>query len=236
VKEWVTDLTTEVMPTSQTTGLEQMRNCRLMRCSRGYAIHSGLPGLAELQSEATAMFQTAQKHEWWEIGTGESQIATIDEDRTNSQPRRRAFTTPGGRIQQELYHAPSLLSFLSSETGLALERKADTGSYSYYMQPGDFIGLHRDGPGCDIAALTVLYDSSTQAEKSGGLLIYPDRVDESIYSIRQDPSHGAVLVKMLPGQTLIILGGLIPHQLIPVRRGQLRIVSALCFKLTNGQG
>lgn len=83
----------------------------------------------------------------------------------------------------------------------------------------------------DVAVLTVLYDSSTHAEQAGGLLIYCDRIDEFIYSIRKSPSYGAEFVKMLPGQTLLLLGGLIPHRLIPVRSGQFRIISALCLQI-----
>jgi hypothetical protein len=231
----VTEIKTDVLRRIRSPTLDQMRNSRLMRSSGGYAMYSGLPGFEDLRAEATALFQTAKKHEWWEVGTGELKEATIDEDRTISQPRRHVFSTSGGPIQQKLYRDPSLLRFLSAETELALKPKADHGSYSYYVQPGDFIGLHRDAADCDLAVITVLYDTSTHAEQAGGLLIYRDRLDESIYSIRESPSYGAELVKGLPGQTLLLLGGLIPHRLIPVRSGQCRIISALCFRLSANQ-
>lgn len=227
----VNKVATEELASTDAHVLDRTRNSRLMRHSRGYVIYAGLPGFEELRSEATALFQTARKHEWWEAGTGESKQATITEDRTDSQPRRHLYSAPGGPIQQKYYHDPALLRFLSAETDLSLKPKTERGSYSYYLQPGDFIGLHRDSVGCDLAVLTVLYDSSAQTEKAGGLLIYCDRIDESIYSIRKSPSYGTEFVKMLPGQTLLLLGGLIPHRLIPVRSEQFRIISALCFQI-----
>src|SRR5215467_15077560 len=95
--------------TCNSRATETMFNSRLMVRSQGYAVYNDLPGFQELRTEAKLMFPSAEKREWWEVGTGESRSATIDDDRINGQPRRHALSTPGGNTQRSIYHAPSLL-------------------------------------------------------------------------------------------------------------------------------
>jgi hypothetical protein len=37
-------------------------------------------------------------------------------------------------------------------------------------------------------------------------------------------------VKLAVGETIVFFGGWVPHRLLPVREGQVRIISVLCFR------
>jgi hypothetical protein len=85
--------------------------------------------------------------------------------------------------------------------------------------------------GCDIAVVTVLRDDSSPLTISGALVLYPTRWNEPLSAIRRRPESGAVTVKLSPGQSAVLCGGLVPHALLTVARGQRRIVSTLCYSI-----
>ena len=63
--------------------------------------------------------------------------------------------------------------------------------------------------------------------------LWPERAEEPLSAIRADPGRGAVLRRLGPGQTLLLMGGMVPHALLPVRSGQLRFISVLCFRVSD---
>jgi hypothetical protein len=39
-----------------------------------------------------------------------------------------------------------------------------------------------------------------------------------------------VPVPLRPGQTVVMLGGIVPHHVLPMAQGQVRVVSVLCYR------
>ena len=51
--------------------------------------------------------------------------------------------------------------------------------------------------------------------------------------VRAAPGEGMALVKACPGQSIVILGGLVPHRVLPLGAWGQRVISALCFSATT---
>ena len=150
-------------------------------------------------------------------------------------PERRFLSSSGGVVQDSFYRAPWVLAFLRELTAAELVPSGERGTYSYYVRPGDFLGLHRDIVTCDVAVITCLSNGTIDNASDGGhLCLYPERIDEPLSAIRATPEKGALKLLLKPGQTIVMYGGIVPHALLPVTPGQERIVSVLCYKIPNG--
>ena len=103
------------------------------------------------------------------------------------------------------------------------------GTYSYYCRPGDYLTIHRDIATCDVAVITCLEEEGI-ASSGGKLCVYPSRVHESLAQVRRDPTRGALPLRLAPGETVVLFGGLVPHCTLPVVAGQNRVVSLLCYR------
>lgn len=194
-------------------------------CSGGFAVYEGLLAPeteAELLREATEEMEYAQHQENWEPNADEWRGGT---------PERKLLTSSGGGVQDALYESESLQSFLGQLCQCCVVPSGNRGSYSYYARENDFLGLHRDIDTCDVAVICCLYDNGVPDSSGGSLILYPWRFDDPLSAIRDQPAAGALEVKLNAGQTLVILGGQVPHRIQPVHAGQVRIVSVLCFRL-----
>lgn len=202
---------------------EAVRNSPLMR-QGGFGVYEGLAErgvLAGMLDEAVALSANA----------AECHVAISDgEEVRGGRPARRFLTSSGGPVQQRFSTAPFVLRFLRSVTHQSLQPTGELGTYSYYARPGDYLAIHRDIVTCDVAVITCLSDAPCTA-RGGGLHLYPDRLFEPLSTIRVTPAHGACLVKLTAGQTIVLYGGLVPHALQPVDAGQVRIVSVLCYRV-----
>lgn len=159
----------------------------------------------------------------------ESDVAVDDgEEVRGGSPARSFLSATGGDAQDAFYQSPWLAGFLGELLGMPVAPTGDRGTYTYYARPGDYLALHRDVEACDVAVISCLYDGSS--EEGGSLRLYPGRIDERLSEIRRDREAGAVGLRLRPGQTLVLLGGLVPHEVLPVAAGQTRIVSVLCFQ------
>lgn len=150
-------------------------------------------------------------------------------------PSRSLLTAGGGPIQDAFYADPLLHDILSQLCAARVVPSGTRGSFNFYSRPGDYLGLHRDINECDVALITVLHDTASPGE-GGTLVAYPNRHTEPLSAIRVNPRIGAEAVCALPGQSIVIAGGLIPHCVLPTVPSQLRIISALCFQLDNQRG
>jgi len=161
-------------------------------------------------------------------------VPTSDrEEVRGGTPARRFLNASGGPVQEAFYKAPWLLSLLRDITSPSLVPTGPLGTYSYYARAGDYLAIHRDIVSCDVAVITCLSDAS-EAHASGGMLcLYPERLLEPLSAIRATPESGARKLRLKPGQTIVMYGGIIPHALLPVSRGQARIVSVLCYRLLS---
>ena len=147
------------------------------------------------------------------------------------RPARRFLTALAGPTQAAAYGAPGMLALLSAAAGAAVEPTGDAGTYSYCGRPGDFLALHRDIETCDLAVITRLRDTLDARRVDGARCLYPERCPEPPSRIRAMPALGALAVRVAPGQTLAILGGVIPHAPLPVAPGQERIVFIVCYRV-----
>lgn len=196
----------------------------LFRGGPGFAVYADLPDAstcARLLEEAQDAYRQAARQELGEGDAAEGRGGT---------PRRRLLTAGAGPVQDEMYRATWLADALSAAVGVRLVASGGRGSYSYYARTGDHLGLHRDIETCDLATITVLHDNSSPSDQGGALLLYPGRTGEPLSAIRRRPRDGACLVKVMPGQTIAMWGGIVPHAVLPVAAGQVRIVSVLCFQ------
>jgi hypothetical protein len=200
----------------------------LLANGSGFGIYAGLPDpytFSALFSEAAELYPSATIQESWEPDS---------EEIRGGKPRRSLLTSTAGAIQDAWYASDHLPRFLSSQLGLPVVPSGNRGSYSYYARKGDFLGLHRDVEACDVAVITGLHDTAAPADQGGSLTLYPGRIGEPLSAIRERPQEGAHLVKLSPGQTIVMFGGVIPHSVVPVGEDQLRIISVLCFRVLIG--
>jgi hypothetical protein len=193
----------------------------------GFGVYTGLPdshSFRGLCDEAAQFYPSATHQESWDADA---------EEIRGGKPRRKLLSSTAGPVQDAMYASQPLQRYLSNELGLTVVPSGNRGSYSYYAREGDFLDVHRDIETCDVALITALHDSNP-AQNSGALVLYPGRVGEPLSSIRSDPRRGASLVKLYAGQTIVLFGGVVPHCVLPVAMGQLRIVSVLCFRALLG--
>ena len=122
-----------------------------------------------------------------------------------------------------------MADYVSRCCGTAVVPTGNRGSYSYYLSPGDFLGLHRDVDLCDVTLITVLHDDTSPSDPAGGLVVYRGQPQTSLSQIRGQPHQGADLVKARAGQSILILGGMVPHRVVPIGSSGTRVISALCF-------
>jgi hypothetical protein len=190
----------------------------------GFAIYQGLPDamtITRLYNEAAERYPHANIQE------------KSDDDFVEGRggaPRRSLLMAEAGAVQDAWYNSAWLSNFLSTACGIPIVPSGNRGSYSYYARPGDFLDLHRDIETCDVAVITVLSDNSDPSDQAGALVLYPNRFHEPLSTIRERPYDGAYVVKLSRGQTIILFGGIVAHRLLPVREGQARVISVLCFR------
>lgn len=146
-------------------------------------------------------------------------------------PDRWLESAAGGDPLQAFYHSPAILALLRELTGREWTQSGAAGTYSYYRRPGHHLGVHRDVDECDLAVITCVHESAgARAGPAGALCLYPRRSDETIPELRARPDEGAVYVRLKPGESIVLLGGLVPHRVLPMGEGYARIVAPLCYR------
>lgn len=153
------------------------------------------------------------------------------EEIRGGSPARQFFSSQGGPLQDAFYQDARLLAFLRERTDTRLVPTGERGTFTYYVRPGDHLGIHRDIQSCDVAVVSCLLER-TQLEQPGGCMtVYPERIYEPLSSIRATPQKGALRFRVGLGQTIVMVGGLLPHSIFPLGAEQMRIVSVLCFRI-----
>jgi hypothetical protein len=151
-------------------------------------------------------------------------------DGRGGMPARALHTAGAGAVQDALYASAWIHAFLTAQCGTPIVPSGNRGSYSYYVEPGDHLGLHLDVDSCDVTLITVLHDDTDPSDPAGGLAVYPRALGAPLGEVRAAPEAGMALVKARPGQSIVILGGLVPHRVLPLGATGQRIISALCFR------
>ena len=194
-------------------------------------------GFAVFEGLASDLMQRMLLDEAMErrLSAHENRVAEPDAvEFRGGSPDRCFLSAPGGAAQDSFYLAPALHAALTRVSGLTVVPTGSRGTYSYYCRAGDFLGLHRDIDTCDLAVITCLHDGPVSAADSGALCLYPDRAREPLSAIRSSPLTGRALIRLAPGHSIVLLGGIVAHRLLPVVAGQNRVVSVLCFRAAQG--
>jgi hypothetical protein len=202
---------------------DRIRGSRLMR-EGGFGVYRGIVDeeLGEmLRAEALAGWLGASDVTVTEDGAAETR---------GGMPARRYLTAHGGPVQDAFYAASWLAQILGDMTGLHFHPTGARGTYNYYVRSGDHLALHRDVRCCDLAVIAGLVAEDPCGSGGGRLRLYPDRLDEPLSAIRAAPDQGALELSLGAGETLLLLGGMVPHALQPTGDGQRRIVSIMCFR------
>jgi hypothetical protein len=174
--------------------------------------------LTSLCAEANERLDEA-KHTVW---PGSMQV-----DWRGGDPARSYAGANGGPTQMSIFASPDLAKQLSEICGLHLQM-AGAGSFSYY-EPGDFLALHRDILNCDITLLTCLRDTATGTSDRRGLRIYPAYARMPLTQLRSEDNPSYIDVYLDRGQTAVLLGGIVPHEVLPMGATQHRTVSVVCM-------
>ncbi len=186
----------------------------------GVGVVDGTPGraaLAALQAEAIRLRCHASPID--QSGWDGEQIRGGD-------PPRQYLCAPGGPVQDAFYHSPEIRCTLCQLVAGVVEPSGVRGSYSYYCRAGDHLGLHRDVVGCELAVVSLLWSFGGGGAR---LQVYPDRLFDPLGSIASNPVRGRWSVDLHAGQSVVILGGLVPHLVSPTAAGESRAVSVLCY-------
>lgn len=167
---------------------------------------------------------------------GSGTVSTLerspDEDSRRGNPARRLASAPAGPALGAFYSSAHVRAALHRLTGLSWIPSGPKGSYSYYCAPGHYLDLHRDIEECDLALITCVHERDTPRNGvSGTLQLWPQRAEERLAAIRANPSAGRRLVRLQPGQSLVILGGIIPHAVGAIEDEHVRITAPLCFRV-----
>jgi hypothetical protein len=167
-----------------------------------------------------------------------ARVNAREQIRTQSDPGRWREGNPcrwlasaeGGPVQTAVYADRGLSSTLARLAGHSVRPTGGQGTYSYYDRPGHFLGLHRDIRRCDLALITCLQRAAGVAS-SGALRLYPKSTRARLETI--GPDTPARDIEMQPGQSILLLGGCVPHEVLPAAAGFSRSVSVLCFEIVT---
>ena len=173
-------------------------------------------GLTALRSEVAAGWQQAKRAE----------RAEHNDDR-RGDPERSLEHVDAGPALDQLYADVGLAMALYELTGVHWQPLGPHASYSIY-NGHQHLGPHRDIEGCDVTAIVIVHDDTPGGHP---LWLWPGRASDSIEEIRRDPARGRRTVVGIPGQAVILLGSVVPHQLPELPSDHTRVVAPLCFGL-----
>jgi hypothetical protein len=141
----------------------------------------------------------------------------------------RAYRSGTGRdLHWGLHGCQQMAETLSRVSGVTVS-PTGCGTYSYYEQTGDFLAVHRDVLQCDIAVITSL-TSCAMDVSTGELVVYPEFIREPLSVVRAAGRGAGTSVPLDRGQSIILLGGIVPHEVAPTCAGQERIVAINCYR------
>jgi hypothetical protein len=189
----------------------------------GFVVFRGLfasADMARLRREAKAQEAFAE-----DVFVPRSDAETI----RGGDPARKYLNAPGGPVQQSLYLDPGLRQMIATTVGLPTAPTGSAGTFTYYCRHGDFLTIHRDIVSCDVAVITCVEETGVHGS-GGKLCVYPQRIREGLTSLRRDPVTGALPLRLEAGDTIVLLGGIVPHCALPVGEGQRRVVSLMCYR------
>ncbi len=173
------------------------------------------------------------------LGSQASENLMLETDRSGFEinfgrggsPARKFLSSQGGAVQDAYYQSIALTTMLETLCQTRIKPTGARGTYSYYARTGDFLALHRDIVQCDLTLITCLFDHTKGvADSLGGVLrLYPNHNLQALSSI--NPHSLSTDLRLEVGQSIALLGGIVPHEVLSTTFGQIRVVSVLCFEI-----
>jgi hypothetical protein len=148
-------------------------------------------------------------------------------------PARQLLSVDGGPLQQELYARPELAALVGAYVASPVRPCGAQASYSIYRDTGAHLALHRDVRGCDLALITCLHDNNPGAAGGCTEVWLADGLTP-LDRLRQGAGGSPTRLALLPGQSMLLHGGVLPHRILPTEPGRMRIVSLMCFEMLDG--
>lgn len=193
----------------------------------GFLTLSGFPGanaLAAMREEAAVVLEQAERQDWPHANPA---------DWRGGQPIRFLSGKTAGPCLNEMYGREATVEMLRDMLAADL-RMAGGGSLTVYDRPGDRLGLHRDIAACDVTLVTCLWEEGERRE--GALRVYPEYSMRALSSIPADHANAGCTIPLRPGDSAVLLGGVVPHEVTPMAAGQRRVVSLVCYQLIGQDG
>jgi hypothetical protein len=190
--------------------------------SGGYRVISRLieePSLGGLLAEAEEVRLSGGRSIVKESGGAEGR---------GGKPAHALRSRPGQDLHWKVHRCSDIVAALGRICGVEVA-PAGGGTYSYYENPGDFLALHRDVVRCDVAVITCL-SLRVPDISAGGLHVYPEYIQEPLSRVRAAGRDGGRAAPLAQGETIVLFGGILPHEVIPMAEGQERIVSVMCYR------
>jgi hypothetical protein len=207
--------------------LDRLR-CGPLALAGGVAVVPGLPDAATRRAMAHEALGAARGTE------RQLSVNAYGDDGRWDTPARALANVPGGETQERFYTAAWLRQSLSAWCGASVVPTSGRGTYSLYTRPGDHLDLHVDVVTCDVTLITVVHDSTPTDHPGGGLAVYADHVGVPLSQIRASSPPATSVIKAPVGHSIVILGGLVPHRVLPLGPSGSRVISALCFQAVHG--
>ncbi|ASJ73984.1 hypothetical protein [Granulosicoccus antarcticus] len=148
----------------------------------------------------------------------------------SADPARHLASADGGPSQMAFYHDTDLHHTLSQWCGCRLKPTSGCGTYSYYDQQGHFLARHRDIRTCDVTLVTCLHRVDAPVP-SGALRVYPASIRTPLERIDAAAAHRDLHPQQ--SQSVLLLGGCVPHEVLPAADGFQRWISVLCFQMVK---
>jgi hypothetical protein len=197
---------------------ERLAQCALLRAG-GFAVTSVLSAFH------VDLLEDSKRQESW--AKRNILLSGKADEWRGGAPARAYALAAGGPVQFAIHTAAATYEALRQVAGVSVALSGG-GTYSYYAEPGDFLALHRDVVACDITLITCL-ETGPSGEETGRLLLYPGHIHEPLSSARQAGPEAAVSVQLEQGESIVMFGGLVPHEVSPVTAR--RVVSVVCYRV-----
>ncbi len=191
--------------------------------------HGGFLGLPDLLTKPIAQKLAVEALAIRPKGVRTVHREITDFEERGGKPARAFRSSPAQELHRGVYCSDRILSMLSDLCGIPVVALG-AGTFSYYEEPGDFLGLHRDIIGCDLAVISCLSASSLEID-DGCLMAYPNHIDATFSAIRKAGRGAAVPVPLGFSESVVILGGFVAHEVTPMTAGNERIIAVTCYRL-----
>jgi hypothetical protein len=180
---------------------------------------------AALEAESVVARASARRNVLTESAAG-----GLFEERGGS-PHRAFTAAPGSAAQWSIFSAPALVAAVEEQCGVSVTPTGG-GTYSYYEQDGDHLGLHRDIAQCDLTLITCLDATRTAGFADGALLVYSRHLGLPLAEAARAGRGAATPMPIGRGDTIALLGGIVAHEVTAMPPGQRRIVSVMCYRVS----